>query len=56
MESTIEEVSCPADDVQESPGHVSPAGRPSEKTPQAFYAEITKRGDMREILEALVAG
>ena len=55
METAIEEVNRPGVEEQEST-ESPPAGRPSDKTPQEFYTEITRRADVREILEELAAG
>ena len=58
MELTIEELNLQGAEVQESTEQLPPAdsGSPSDTSPQEFYAEITKRADVREILVELAAG
>lgn len=45
-----------AEDVQPSEQQERPAPVPSRQTPQEFYAKITKRPDVRAILEELATG
>ena len=51
MDTATEELHRPKAGVQESTEQLPP-----DKTPQEFYAEITKCADVREILEELAAG
>lgn len=57
MDTTIQQPSPPLTAQEESSEPPPPPALvPSNKTPQAFYAEITKRPDVREILEELATG
>jgi hypothetical protein len=57
METTIQQMDSPttARDQQTEP-RLSPTPVLSEKTPEEFYAEITKRADVRAIMEELATG
>lgn len=54
MDTTIQQLH-PPQTAQEQQGEQQrpPEPVPSDKTPQEFYAEITKRADVRAILEEL---
>lgn len=57
VESTIQQPN-PSETAQEQPTEDQRpvTSIPSGKTPQEFYAEITKRADVRAILEELATG
>ena len=57
VEMTIQQTrpSTATQDEQTKPPQ-PPAPFLSQKTPQEFYAEITKRPDVREVLEELATG
>jgi hypothetical protein len=56
METTTKVVNRSEAEVQERPEEKPLAEGPSDTTPQEFYVEITRRADVREILEELAAG
>jgi hypothetical protein len=57
METTIQQTDSPtATQDQQTEPQRPPALVDSQKTPQEFYAEITKRADVRAIMEELAAG
>ncbi|MCD6030146.1 MAG: hypothetical protein K0S78_2320 [Thermomicrobiales bacterium] len=56
MEATTKALNWPGAEVQESTEQRPPAEQSSNTTPQEFYAEFTRRADVREILEELAAG
>ena len=56
-ESTIQQTHPPtATQDEQAKSQLPPAPALSEKTPREFYAEITKRPDVREVLEELATG
>ena len=57
METSIQQTDPPtATQDQQTEPQRPPALVDSQKTPQEFYAEITKRADVRAIMEELAAG
>jgi hypothetical protein len=57
IETTIQQPDPPtATQDQQAEPQRPPALVDSQKTPQEFYAEITKRADVRAIMEELAAG
>jgi hypothetical protein len=57
VDTTTQEPAAPtAQREQPTETESRPAPIPSDKTPQEFYAEITKRPDVRAILEELARG
>ena len=57
MDATTQQPHPPvAEDAQPTEQQGNPAPVPSRQTPQEFYAEITKRPDVRAILEELATG
>jgi len=56
-ETTIQQMHLPTPTRDEQTRPQSPqAPVLSQKTPQEYYAEITKRPDVRKVLEELAAG
>ena len=56
-ESTIQQTHPPtATQDEQAKSQLPPAPVLSQKTPQEFYAEITKRPDVREVLKELATG
>jgi hypothetical protein len=56
-ESTIQQTHPPtATQDEQAKSQLPPAPVLSQKTPQEFYAEITKRPNVREVLEELATG
>jgi hypothetical protein len=57
METMIQQTNSPtATQDQQTEPQQPPAPVLSQKTPQEFYVEITKRADVREIMEELATG
>jgi hypothetical protein len=57
MDTTTQQPPPPvAEAAQPTEQQGNPAPVPSQQTPQEFYAEITKRPDVRAILEELATG
>ncbi|MGH2618472.1 MAG: hypothetical protein ACRDJC_24845 [Thermomicrobiales bacterium] len=56
IETTIQQQNVQDGDLDDLTEQRPPTPVPSDKTPQAFYAEITRRADVRAILEELASG